>query len=87
VVGWYRRNSVSATHAVGQKQPNELGLYDMSGNVFEYCSDTFDGSDHRVRGGSWINYGFNCSVAFRSFSYPGSGNLCFGFRLARSLGN
>ena len=40
-VGWYEKNSGRSTHAVGQKQPNELGIYDMSGNVFEWCSDWF----------------------------------------------
>jgi formylglycine-generating enzyme required for sulfatase activity len=38
-VGWYDDNSDSKTHPVAQKQPNELGLYDMSGNVWEWCSD------------------------------------------------
>ncbi|MCK9203047.1 MAG: SUMF1/EgtB/PvdO family nonheme iron enzyme [Bacteroidales bacterium] len=40
-VGWYEKNAGRCTHAVGQKQPNELGIYDMSGNVFEWCNDWF----------------------------------------------
>jgi len=46
-VGWYKHNSDSTTHAVGQKEPNELGIFDMSGNVYEWCSDLFDADYYR----------------------------------------
>jgi formylglycine-generating enzyme required for sulfatase activity len=46
-VGWYDDNSGGKTHPVAQKQPNELGLYDMSGNVWEWCSDWYSDSYYR----------------------------------------
>ena len=81
-VAWHRRNSGSTTHPIGQKPANELGLYDMSGNVWEWCLDCYggysDGSQinpegpgkgsYRVfRGGGCRNAASDCRVAFRNF--------------------
>jgi len=55
-IAWYNETSDGKSHTVGQKKPNELGLYDMSGNVYEWCSDEY------VRGGSYLSSGNYCRV-------------------------
>jgi formylglycine-generating enzyme required for sulfatase activity len=96
-VGWYWDNSVGAavdlysgrgTWPVGQKQANELGLYDMSGHVWEWCFDSAYGSNRRVRGGCCVyNWAEYCTVAYRIYNYPSIRDFIYGFRPARSLGN
>jgi len=89
VVGWYTENSSAGTKGVGTKVGNELGIYDMSGNVWEWCWDLVSvHATRRVRGGSWLNFADSATVSFRS-SNIGIGN-CYpdwrfshvGFRLA-----
>jgi formylglycine-generating enzyme required for sulfatase activity len=83
-VAWCIGNSGEKPHPVGQKQPNELGIYDMSGNIFEWCWD-LSLSNHRLRGGSAGHLKGFCKVAYRG--NPAIRLNLIGFRLARSSGN
>ena len=98
-VGWYDNNSDRQTHPVGEKKPNVLGIYDMSGNVWEWCNDRWedysstiqtnptgsDGSSYRVcRGGSWYGDVQRCHVAYRSSLAPMSISPDLGFRIVRT---
>jgi formylglycine-generating enzyme required for sulfatase activity len=88
-VAWYGENIPNyGTQVVGSKQANELGIYDMSGNVGEWCSggDPYYSYIHVHRGGSWRSNAAGCAVADRS-GYPASG-IGFnyvGFRVVLSL--
>ena len=96
-MAWYTGNSSSTTHEVKTKSPNELRIYDMSGNVSEWCEDLSggytansqkdptgptSGSNRVIRGGGWGSDATNCRVAYRSNYSPSSSNNNLGFRLA-----
>ena len=85
-VAWHDGNLDGHTHPVCMKKPNELGIYDMSGNVWEWCWDRSDasGSPRVSRGGSWRYDAVGCSVSCRIYYYPSSTHDDLGFRLARS---
>ena len=96
-VAWYKDNSSSTTHPVATKAPNELGIYDMSGNVEEWCNDGYgdytstsqtnptgpnSGSSYVYRGGSWGDDAGDCRVSDRNFFAPLYRNSYLGLRLA-----
>ena len=86
-VGWYDENSGNATHPVGKKQANGYGLYDMSGNVFEWVNDCWekDCSKHVVRGGSFYIPPERARVSYRTWGDKTERANYFGIRLARTL--
>ncbi|MCX6974512.1 MAG: SUMF1/EgtB/PvdO family nonheme iron enzyme, partial [Verrucomicrobia bacterium] len=87
-VGWIKNNAGGKTQEVGKKLSNEFGIYDMSGNVREWCFDFVGPSGRHVRGGSWAGNVGRAAVADRvNDESPGHGDGNLGFRLVRSSGN
>ena len=96
-VAWYTDNSGGSAHPCGTKRANALGVYDMSGNVYEWCKDWYSssytsydtnnptgpssGSCRVVRGGSWSGSATYCRVANRGSSSPGNRSDGLGFRV------
>lgn len=99
-VAWHDNNSNGRMHPVGQLQPNALGIYDMCGNAWEYCSDWYDdykagsyanpkgpkqGDFHVIRGGAWNSTRQTCRPTYRQEDSMQSGTSAIGFRLAEDL--
>ena len=98
-VAWYSDNTHDRHKPVGTKRPNELGLYDMSGNVFEFCGDGYQPysaapqnipvqespkGDHPLRGGSYVTHEKDCRCSYRFGQSSTYSHTHFGFRLAMS---
>jgi formylglycine-generating enzyme required for sulfatase activity len=98
---WYRKNSQESTHPVAQLKPNDWGLYDMDGNVWEWCRDLKgdypnlsvidpvgpdNGTIRVLRGGSWYNDADYCRSANSNRRNPVNRNRYYGFRLVRLPG-
>lgn len=95
---WYATNSGSTSHPSGQKTANELGIFDLSGNIYEWCQDWYEtwsgaytnysgpatGTRKIMRGGSWFSAADTCALGFRNFQYPWMRAINIGLRVVRT---
>ncbi|MEV0718700.1 formylglycine-generating enzyme family protein [Asanoa sp. NPDC050611] len=89
-IAWYRGNSGERIHEVGRRRPNDWGLHDMLGNVWDWCWDVYDaevyGTYRVLRGGGWFDEQWSCRASVRRRSHPTFQVDDVGFRVARNAG-
>jgi len=100
VAGWYCSDSQGISHAVASKKPNPWGIFDMHGNVAEFCEDWYGeypagpnvdpagpgfGKGHVIRGGSWKSPPEGCRSSFRGGVWSGAKGAEYGFRVVKEL--
>ena len=84
-VGWYKENSGETTHPVAQKKPNDYGLYDMTGNVWEWLWTKYSSIERLCRGGGWKNSAKTSELSTEGYDYLDRQDNDLGFRIVRTV--
>ena len=82
---WHMQNSDNSVHPVAKKKPNDLQIFDMCGNVYEWCSDSTNNGQRILKGGSYIDLKENCKIKLRKQMRPDFKSTSIGFRCVKDV--